>query len=165
MLNRRQGLLTAAAAWPPRRSPPAPAGAARIVVLVPAHDESLGLLRTLRSLRREVAGDPGARIVVVADNCSDDTATVALSAGVEVLERHDPLRRGKGHALRFGFEAIDDADWFIVIDADTSVEPGSLAAMRGAMAGGGRAKSERPRNGGTGRHPADCPAQETSFHR
>ena len=36
-------LLTAAAAWPVRRSPPTPAGAARIVFLVPAHDESLGL--------------------------------------------------------------------------------------------------------------------------
>jgi len=69
----------------------------------------------------------------VADNCSDDTAAVALAAGVDLLERHDLLQRGKGHALRFAFDAIEDADWFVVIDADTDVEPGFLGAMRSAM--------------------------------
>ena len=130
--------LTAAAALPARRNAPAAvdADALRVVVLVPAHNESSGLLRTLRSLRAEAAGDAFTRIVVVADNCSDDTAAVARAEGVEVLERHDQAQRGKGHALQFGFDALPGADWFIVIDADTSVEPGFLAAMRRAMAGG-----------------------------
>ena len=134
------GLLTAAAAMPcrPRATPglDRPAAPARIVILVPAHDESTGLLRTLDSLRREVEADPYARTVVVADNCSDDTAAVARSAGVQVLERHDADRRGKGHALQYGFDACPDADWFIVIDADTDVAPGFLAAMRRGMANG-----------------------------
>jgi len=130
--------LTAAAALPLRRSAPAMADAAalRVVILVPAHDESTGLVRTLHSLRREAAGDACTRIVVVADNCSDDTAAVARAEGVEVLERHDPTRRGKGHALQFGFDALPGTDWFIVIDADTSVAPGFLPTMRRAMAGG-----------------------------
>jgi len=130
--------LTAAAALPLRRSAPAMADAAalRVVILVPAHDESTGLVRTLHSLRREAAGDACTRIVVVADNCSDDTAAVARAEGVEVLERHDPARRGKGHALQFGFDALPGTDWFIVIDADTSVAPGFLPTMRRAMAGG-----------------------------
>lgn len=108
-------------------------GQRRVVIVVPAHNESMALLRTLRSLRREVLTDPLARIVVIADNCSDDTADVALAAGVDVLERQDPARRGKGYALRFAFDAITEADWFIVIDADSEVEPGFLRAMRAAM--------------------------------
>lgn len=113
--------------------------ALRVVIVVPAHNESLGLLRTLHSLRRETAGCAHTRTVVVADNCSDDTAAVARAAGVEVLERHDPSHRGKGHALRFAFDAISDADWFIVIDADTDVQPAFLAAMRAAMTPGAAA--------------------------
>jgi len=130
--------LTAAAALARPRGIPAPGpDALRVVIVVPAHNESLGLLRTLQSLRREVAREMSGcaltRIMVVADNCSDDTAAVACVAGVDVLERHDALRRGKGHALRWAFDAIDDAEWFIVIDADTDVEPGFLAVMRAAM--------------------------------
>lgn len=133
-------VLTAAAAAPLRQTArPIPAlrdKPPRIVILVPAHNESTGLRRTLDSLRREVERDPRARTVVVADNCSDDTAAVARAAGVEVLERHDAERRGKGHALQFGFDTCTDADWFIVIDADTDVAPGFLAAMRQGLATG-----------------------------
>jgi cellulose synthase/poly-beta-1,6-N-acetylglucosamine synthase-like glycosyltransferase len=132
-------VLSIAAAAPLRRKPAGTGDAApapRLVVLVPAHDESLGMLRTLRCLQREVAADPLTRIVVVADNCSDDTALVAVAAGVDVLERHDVTRRGKGAALRYAFETLHDADGFIVVDADTDVEPGFLAAMRAALAGG-----------------------------
>ena len=131
--------LTAAAAWPARRKAAhgaAPRPDLHLVIVVPAHDESLGLLRTLRSLQSETASDARTRIVVVADNCSDDTAAVARAAGVDVLERDDPLRRGKGHALRYVFETLQDADAFIVIDADTDVEPGFLRAMRAVLAAG-----------------------------
>ncbi len=131
--------LTAAAAWPARRRTVHAAGSAlelRLVILVPAHNESLGLLRTLRSLQHEVNADAMTRIVVVADNCSDDTAEVAVAAGVAVLERNDAAHRGKGHALRYAFDALENADGFIVVDADTDVEPGFLRAMRAALADG-----------------------------
>jgi cellulose synthase/poly-beta-1,6-N-acetylglucosamine synthase-like glycosyltransferase len=131
--------LTAAAVRPVRHritGAAATAQAPRLIIVVPAHNESAGLLRTLRSLQREVACDARTRIVVVADNCSDDTAEVARSAGVEVLERQDDARRGKGHALRFAFDALQDAEGFIVVDADTDVEPGFLRAMRSALADG-----------------------------
>ncbi|UUZ49852.1 hypothetical protein LP420_06825 [Massilia sp. B-10] len=41
----------------------------------------------------------GDRLLVVADNCSDDTANQARSLGADVLERTDLVRRGKGYAL------------------------------------------------------------------
>lgn len=128
--------LTAAALRSPRVAAVASLAAPRLVIVVPAHDEAAGLPRTLRSLQQDIAGDALTRIVVVADNCSDDTAAVARAFGVQVLERHDLAHRGKGFALRHAFETLHDADAFIVVDADTDVEPGSVAAMRAALAAG-----------------------------
>ena len=77
----------------PRLSPSRP----RCAVVVPAHDEEAGLAATVRNVREQLV--PGDRIVVVADNCTDGTASVARAAGAEVVERVDPDRRGKGFAL------------------------------------------------------------------
>src|SRR3974390_3444595 len=65
----------------------------RVAVLVPAHNESKGLLPTIADIPRQLL--PGHRLVVVADNCTDDTSGVASAAGTEVAERHDPGRSGK----------------------------------------------------------------------
>lgn len=130
--------LSLAALREPRRTVTSPAttAALRLVVVVPAHDEAVGLPRTLASLQQDMQGENLTRIVVVADNCSDDTAAVARALGVQVLERNDPQHRGKGYALRHAFETLADADGFVVVDADTDVEPGFLAQMRSALAGG-----------------------------
>jgi cellulose synthase/poly-beta-1,6-N-acetylglucosamine synthase-like glycosyltransferase len=90
----------------------------RVAVLVPANNESTGLLPTLTDIRRQlVRGD---RLLVVADNCADDTASVASAAGAEVVERHDSAKHGKGYALDFGLRhlASDPPEIVIIIDAD-----------------------------------------------
>lgn len=109
---------------------PAPEGSLpRTVVLVPAHNEGAGvaamLARTIPLL------PPQARILVVADNCTDDTAAQARAAGAEVTERHDATRRGKGHGLAHGRAvlATDPPDVVIVLDADCVPEPGALARL------------------------------------
>ena len=93
----------------------------RIGVIVPAHNESSGLLPTLADLRSQLL--PSDRLVVVADNCTDDTATIASTAGAEVIERHDQFRVGKGYALDFGLRhlQLDPPEVVIVIDADCRV--------------------------------------------
>ncbi|HVF92843.1 MAG TPA: glycosyltransferase family 2 protein [Sphingomonas sp.] len=106
----------------PRRRPGAPLpryDTRSVVVLVPAHDEAAGIGATLA--RQRAAMPAGMRIVVVADNCTDDTAERARAAGAEVVERHDPERRGKGFALDFGRSqlAADPPACVIVVDADT----------------------------------------------
>jgi cellulose synthase/poly-beta-1,6-N-acetylglucosamine synthase-like glycosyltransferase len=90
----------------------------RLAVLVPAHNESTGLLPTLADIRAQLL--PGDRLLVVADNCSDDTAALASATGAEVIERHDPARFAKGYALDFGVchLAADPPDTVIVVDAD-----------------------------------------------
>jgi cellulose synthase/poly-beta-1,6-N-acetylglucosamine synthase-like glycosyltransferase len=90
----------------------------RVAVLVPAHNESAGILSTLADIQRQLL--PGDRLVVVADNCTDDTAVVASAVGAEVLERHDPVRVGKGYALDFGLRHLssDPPEIVIMVDAD-----------------------------------------------
>ena len=55
----------------------------RLTVLVPAHDEALTIAATLESLWGQTQA-PG-QVVVVADNCTDDTAEIAREHGAEVF--------------------------------------------------------------------------------
>lgn len=95
----------------------------RFVIVVPAHDESESIGATLASLQDLDYPADRFRIVVIADNCTDDTADVARATGVDVLERIDPDNRGKGYALDHAFRnVVGDHDAFVVIDADTDVD-------------------------------------------
>src|SRR5690606_22233480 len=101
-------------------------------IVVPAHNEASGIGRTLASLRAIDWPRDRFRILVVADNCTDNTAAIARNAGAHVLERQDEHRRGKGHALAFAFEASRRdalADAVVVVDADTGVSPNLLEAF------------------------------------
>lgn len=107
-----------------------------IAVLIPAHDEAAGIGRTIGHLRVEL-GKLG-RILVVADNCTDETAGQARDAGAEAIERNDPERRGKGYALSFGRKhlALDPPQVVVVLDADCIFMPGSLAPLVAVAASG-----------------------------
>ncbi|HEY2902141.1 MAG TPA: glycosyltransferase, partial [Polyangia bacterium] len=126
--------VEAAAAVLPDRATghPLPAssmGPARLAVLIPAHNESAQIAATISDVIDNLKGT--ARIVVVADNCSDDTALVAAAAGATVIERHDPERRGKGFAISFGLRHldVDPPQAIILIDADCRVAAGSLQTL------------------------------------
>lgn len=110
----------------------------RTAVLVPAHNEDAALLPTLRDIMAQRAARD--RIVVVADNCDDDTASVARAAGAEVAERRDPDRRGKGYALDFGIRYLsgDPPEIVIVIDADCRLAEGALDVLARTAGQAGR---------------------------
>lgn len=101
-----------------------------LVVLIPAHNEGRGLVPTLESLRAQLRD--GDRLLVVADNCQDDTADVARECGALVIERRDTSRRGKGWALDFGVQhlksqAAGPTPAFVMIfDADCVMLPGGV---------------------------------------
>lgn len=101
----------------------------RVAVLVPAHDESSVIVATINSIRPQLL--EGDRLLVVADNCSDDTAALARAAGAEVVERSNDQQRGKGYALEFGRRhlASDAPEVMIVIDADCQLGEGTLACL------------------------------------
>jgi cellulose synthase/poly-beta-1,6-N-acetylglucosamine synthase-like glycosyltransferase len=101
----------------------------RVAVLVPAHNESTVIDATLRTLRPQLL--PGDRLLVVADNCSDNTAALARLAGAEVVERRSVDQRGKGYALDFGVRHLADAapDVLIIVDADCQVSEGFVERL------------------------------------
>src|SRR5262245_5653981 len=109
-----------------------------VAVLVPAHNESRGILTTIEGIKAQLL--PGDRLVVVADNCSDDTAAVAATAGAQVVERHDPVRLGKGYALDFGLRLLsaDPPQVVIMIDADCRLGPGAIDYLAVACETSGR---------------------------
>jgi 1,2-diacylglycerol 3-beta-glucosyltransferase len=125
------GYLALATALSGRLRPPEYADATRrFRFVVPAHNESAGIAETVHSL---LAADyPSAlfEVVVVADNCTDDTAEKAAAAGASVVVRHDAVRRGKGYALDHVFSATPpEFDAVVVIDADTLISPNLLRAF------------------------------------
>jgi cellulose synthase/poly-beta-1,6-N-acetylglucosamine synthase-like glycosyltransferase len=101
----------------------------RIAVLIPAHNEQVVIARTLGTLVPTVPA--GSRVLVVADNCTDDTAAIARRAGAEAVERSDPLRRGKGFALDFGLEklAANPPQAVVFLDADCQVAPDTVRLL------------------------------------
>jgi len=123
-------------------APTAPAAWTRFAVVVPAHDEEAGIGATVASLRAMRYPPDRFRVLVVADNCSDDTAGRAAAAGAAVLERHDAERRGKGYALAHAFDHVAADGWadaVVVVDADTLVSENLLAAFAARLAAGAQA--------------------------
>ncbi|MGA8746101.1 MAG: glycosyltransferase family 2 protein [Solirubrobacterales bacterium] len=114
-----------------------------IAVLVPAHNEEPGIAETLTSLEGCEYPAKGWRTIVIADNCTDQTADGAHAAGVEVWERANPLQQGKGFALAWALERLlsgDHApDVVVMVDADCTVSPNLLNAVASGIAAGAEA--------------------------
>lgn len=102
---------------------------AAIAVLIPAHNESVNVIPTLRCVFQQ--GLPNLRVLLVADNCTDDTANIARNEGAEVIERSSATQRGKGYALDFGVQHLsaNPPSVLIILDADCLLEPGALKRL------------------------------------
>jgi len=111
-----------------RRAADVPAGTARprVAILIPAHNEASIIAGTLSSIAPQLSQTD--RLLVVADNCSDDTAAVASSLGAQVAIRTDATLRGKGYALDFGMQQLqsDPPEVVIIMDADCAAAAGCI---------------------------------------
>lgn len=129
-------VLSLAALWPPRRTCRGEAlETGPIAIVVPAHNEAGGIERTLAGLLAASRADGATDVWVIADNCDDATAACAERAGARVMVRDNTALRGKGHALEYGFAGLMPLGyaWFVVVDADSTLDAGFLPAMRTAM--------------------------------
>lgn len=97
----------------------------RTVILVPAHNEEKVIAETLSKLKGLASN---ASVLVVADNCTDQTAQIARSHGARVVERMSATLRGKGYALQHGLDALKgtEPEVIIVLDADCSTTPDDM---------------------------------------
>lgn len=117
-------------------------------VLVPAHDEEVMLGRLLQALEQLTYPKDRYTVYVVADNCADRTAELAQAAGwIQVYERSDPTRRGKGYALNWILERLEADghrhDAYMILDADSRVPPDFLTVMAMELATGAQAMQAR----------------------
>jgi glycosyltransferase involved in cell wall biosynthesis len=101
----------------------------RVAILIPAHNEALEIGITLRSLLTQI--NPQDHLIVIADNCTDETAEIARRAGVTVLERYDTEHCGKGFALDVGFRYLqtNPPDVVVILDADSQFSSGSYQVL------------------------------------
>lgn len=108
----------------------------KFAVVVAAHNEKLvisGIINSLKMLNypRELY-----EIMIIADNCKDNTAKIARKMGVQVFERFNNLQKGKGFALKWMFEKIykmNKYDAIAVFDADNLVDKDYLLYMNNEL--------------------------------
>ena len=110
--------------------------------MIPAHDEEPASATTVRSCL--AANYPASLfdVVVIADNCSDRTASLAAVSGARVVERFDSVKKSKGFAIEFLIDLLvqsgelDSLDALVIIDADTTIDPDLLVYFdRGLRSG------------------------------
>jgi poly-beta-1,6-N-acetyl-D-glucosamine synthase len=122
--------------------PRSPAGG-RVIVVIPAHNEAATIGSTLRSLAAQTM--PPDQMVVVCDNCTDDTAVVSWQAGADLVmttvgntaRKAGALNQALAHLL--GGLANDDL--VLAMDADSRLSPdwirSAVASLRHSRRIGG----------------------------
>jgi hypothetical protein len=137
--------ILTAAAWSARRAGAARTAMAatptcRFVVLIPAHNEERLIGTALDSLAALDYPADLRTTHVVADNCTDATATIVRGRGVEAHERDAPEDGGKGPALQWLLSRLRDRgdpyDAVVIIDADSTVSTNFLTVMDAKLRAG-----------------------------
>ena len=112
----------------------------KVVAIVPAWNEADAITGTIRALRRQSRPLDG--IVVVANNCTDNTAALARRAGASVVEMPVNPHKKAGamnYALDLVLPGLDDEDFVLLQDADTTLNPDfakyAVEAMRPGVGG------------------------------
>lgn len=106
-------------------------GPVTVTVLVPAHNEAERITATIQALQTQ--HDAPERIIVVADNCTDETPALARAAGVEVFETQGNRHKkagGLNQALATLLPAQGENDIVMIVDADTVLDQGFLSEAR-----------------------------------
>ncbi len=102
------------------------AAAVKTLVIIPAHNEARNIRQVLTEVHQTGLD---LDILVVDDNSSDETASVAARAGARVL--HLPCNLGYGGAVQAGFRYAEryGYDFGVLMDADGQHAAGSIADL------------------------------------
>jgi cellulose synthase/poly-beta-1,6-N-acetylglucosamine synthase-like glycosyltransferase len=98
-------------------------------ILIPAHNEADIIVDTLVKLKIELGSL--VNVVVIADNCSDNTASLVRSQGADVVERQHSTLKGKGYALDAGVQYVANSapETVVVFDADCEFVEGGFRQL------------------------------------
>ncbi len=107
-----------------------------VSVMVPAHNESIVIARTVRALLKFDYPQDRYEIIVINDNSSDNTAEVLKKIQAQYPDRNLTVistdnvvgGKGKSNALNIGF-SVARGSVFAIYDADNTPEPGALRIL------------------------------------
>ena len=110
----------------------------KFAIIIPTRNEEGVIGGLIKSLQKQKYPENLFEIIVVPNNCTDDTAGAARKSGAKVMECTVPVKV-KADALRFAFKNLEkreDIDAYVIFDADNLVHPDFLARMNDALCEG-----------------------------
>ena len=98
----------------------------RTTVLIPAHNEAEQIEEVLEVLLKQITKQD--QVIVIADNCHDNTAELARYMGASVIEREHLTNRGKGYALDYALKQIqaNPPEVLVILDGDCIIQPHTI---------------------------------------
>ncbi|MGB0664951.1 MAG: glycosyltransferase family 2 protein [Pontibacterium sp.] len=122
----------------PRKAFSQPSQGSKIAVVIPAHNEKLLIAETVKAAKAQNYAADDFTVVVIADNCTDETAELAREAGARVIERTGPP--GKGQALFDTFKTLLTEQWdaFLIVDADSLLHAQGLTVLDQELSNGSK---------------------------
>lgn len=126
-----------AALWHDRKKTPMPPAKRlhKFAAVISARNESTVIGELIHSIKKQNYPAELLDVFVVADNCTDNTATVARRAGAIVFERFNRKEVGKGYALDYAFQRIEKDyaaagyEGYFIFDADNLLDANYVAEM------------------------------------
>lgn len=113
-----------------------------IAILIAARNEEAVIGNLLDSINSQDYPSEHLRTIVIADNCTDNTASLSRERGATVFERFNQEKVGKGYALDFAIDKLrESAEWeqidgVIVLDADNLLTPNYVTEMNKTFSDG-----------------------------
>lgn len=107
----------------------------KFAILIAARNEEKVIGNLLSSINNQDYDADFLEVVVIADNCTDNTANIAKECGVTVFERFNKKEIGKGYALDYAISRLrkegawQEIDGIIVLDADNVLTPNYISEM------------------------------------
>lgn len=108
----------------------------KITILIPCHNEERGIRHVIKEVPVKHLKKMGfvTEIIIINNNSTDRTATIARSLGAIVL---DEPRKGKGNAMRAGFATVSaDTDFVVMLDGDNTYKPAEIPRLIEPLASG-----------------------------
>lgn len=123
--------------WSKRRKKDQPLDVSQhtYAVFIAARNEEAVIGELIRSIKNQSYPSDLVDIYVAADNCTDQTASVAREYGATVFERFDKKQVGKGYALDFLFKHVREMgleekyEGYFVFDADNLLDENFITEM------------------------------------
>lgn len=109
----------------------------RFALLIAAHNEEVVIGSLIENMLKLDYPKEMYDVFVIADNCTDDTAKIAKKYGVNVCERFEKEKRGKGYALEWMFAKLfnmdEHYDAVAIFDADNLVHKDFLKEINSKL--------------------------------